>query len=122
MDPRSDNATWQGGAGEAICEDASKHTPRPERLARVPAKWRRVLGAFLTGRSFNRFDAERQLSDHCLHSTVSTIEGKGVRISRRTEKVPGYLGIATDVCRYWLDEADNENIARARALLSKGAV
>lgn len=74
-------------------------------MSKIPHKWERVLRAFLTGRSFNRFEAERQLADHCLHSTVSTIQEKGVPIARKTEKVPGYMGIPTDCCRYWLEPA-----------------
>jgi hypothetical protein len=79
-------------------------------------KWRRVLTALLAGRSFNRFDAERELHDHCLHSTVATIESKGVRIARRVERVPGFQGLPTDVCRYWLEKAP-ESTQRAREVL-----
>jgi hypothetical protein len=93
-------------------------------LVNAPVKWRRVLTAFLAGRSFNRFQAERPeseggLSDHCLHSTVSTIQEKGVRISRKSEAVPGYQGIKTECCRYWLDPSDPANVARARELLGE---
>ena len=66
-------------------------------------KWVRVLQAFVTGRTWNRFEAARELSDHCLHSTVATIQAKGVPIARRTEKVAGYLGSQTECCRYWLE-------------------
>jgi len=88
---------------------------------KVPAKWRRVLNALLTGRSYHRFQAERPveeggLSDHCLHSTVSEIQAKGVRVSRKLVKVSGYQGISTEVMRYWLDLDDAENVARAQAL------
>lgn len=68
----------------------------------TPHKWRRVLAAFATGASFNRFEAERSLHDHCLHSTVSTIQNMGITIMRRMETVRGYHGIATRVCRYWI--------------------
>ena len=68
----------------------------------TPLKWRRVLAALVTGASFNRFEAERMLHDHCLHSTVSTIQKMGVTIMRHMETVRGYHGIATRVCRYWL--------------------
>ena len=37
---------------------------------RPPLKWKRVLAALVSGKSFNRFEAERELHDHCLHSTV----------------------------------------------------
>lgn len=69
---------------------------------RVPLKWQRVLGAFVSGRSLNRFEAERDLHDHCLHTTVSVLQGKGVRIDRKDEVVPGFQQIPTHVCRYWL--------------------
>lgn len=63
----------------------------------------RVLTAFLSGRSFNRFQAEQQLHDHCLPSTVSTLERKfGITISRKYEVVSGYQGRSTRVCRYWI--------------------
>ena len=87
-------------------------------INRIPRKWQRVLAAFLTGRSFNRFDSERDLSDHCLHSTVSEIESKGVKIRRQSEQVPGYQNIPTDVKRYWLDPSDVESVTKARELLS----
>jgi hypothetical protein len=85
-------------------------------VTRPPVKWLRVLHAFCTGRAFNRFEAERELHDHCLHSTVATIESKGVRIARRVERVPGFQGIPTDVCRYWLENTP-ENALKARTLL-----
>jgi hypothetical protein len=71
-------------------------------MKRLP-KWERVLAALLDGRSFNRFEAEVTLSDHCLHSTIATIQAKGVPVSRRSEWVPGYAGSPTKCCRYWLD-------------------
>jgi hypothetical protein len=82
---------------------------------RPPAKWKRVLSAFYEGASYNRFEAERLLHDHCLHSTVSTIQRKGVTILRKTETIPGFQGIPTEVCRYWLSPESRE---QADALLS----
>jgi len=68
----------------------------------IPTKKKRVLIA-LTERSYNRFEAERLLSDHCLHSTVSTIQNQhGIEVQRKFETVPGYRGIKTKVCRYWI--------------------
>ena len=72
-------------------------------MSKIPHKWQRVLRALLTGRSFNRFEAARELSDHCLHSTIATIQAKGVPVARRIEKIPGYMGIQTECCRYWLE-------------------
>lgn len=79
-----------------------------------PQKWKRVLAALAEGRSFNRFEAERVLHDHCLHSTVSTIQTKGIMVDRRDEVVPSFQGTQTHVCRYWLTE---ENRERACSLL-----
>lgn len=87
---------------------------RRAHLTKPPQKWKRVLAAMTDGRSFNRFEAERVLNDHCLHSTVSTIQAKGVQIERRDEVVLGYQGIPTHVCRYWLAP---ENTERALNLL-----
>src|SRR5262245_42639838 len=77
-------------------------------------KWKRVLLALHEGETLNRFEAERLLHDHCLHSTVSTIQSKGVTIRRQLEKVPGFMGIPTECCRYWLAP---ESRQRARELL-----
>lgn len=101
-----------GGREPGLCMNLQLHDSKP------PLKWKRVLRAFLDGRSFNRFEAERQLADHCLHSTVSTIQGKGVTIKRRTEKVPGFQGIPTEVCRYWLAPEARQ---RAREILGISA-
>jgi hypothetical protein len=82
----------------------------------IPKKWERVLAALVSGKSYNRFEAERWLNDHCLHTTVSTIQGMGVTIRREFEVVPGYMGAETHVCRYWLDRGA-DNFKRALALL-----
>lgn len=82
----------------------------------IPKKWERVLAAFYRGQSFNRFEAERQLNDHCLHSTVSTLQDMGLVIERQFETVPGYRNIPTRVCRYWLHPESKE---RARKLLPR---
>lgn len=71
------------------------------RKPKIPHKWQRVLAAFLAGRSLNRFDGER-LSDHCLHSTVSTLQSKGLVILRAPETVAGYMGLPVSVMRYRL--------------------
>lgn len=86
--------------------------------SKPPRKWQRVLSAFLTGSSFNRFEAERQLNDHALHSTVSTLQSKGVVIDRRMECVPGFQDLPTHVCRYRLSPASIED---AKTLLRDNA-
>ena len=71
----------------------------------------RVLAAFLTGQSFNRFEAGRVLFDSCLNSTVSTLERRhGVTISREFEQVPCFGGNKATVKRYWIYPKERERI------------
>lgn len=82
-------------------------SPRPG------TKLARVLNALATGRSFNRFESERELHDHVLHSSVAAIERRfGLKVARHEETVPGFGGHPTRVMRYWLDP-DQQTMARA---------
>lgn len=86
-------------------------------------KLQTILGLFVHGYNLNRFEAENY-HDHCLHSTVSSLQnGYGIVIGRVSETVKCLHGQATvRVKRYWLDTAP-DNIAAARALLTRwGAV
>jgi len=56
--------------------------------------------AALRDHSLNRFEAER-IGDHCLHSTVAVLRGKGYLIRDDWETVPTRFGI-TKVKRYFL--------------------
>ncbi len=77
----------------------------------------RVLAALMSGRTFNRFEAERQLSDHCLHSTVAQLQRvKQLRIERKYETVPGFQGNPTSVCRYWIKPEERKRIMIRRRL------
>lgn len=81
-----------------------------------PRKIHRVLRALASGRSFNRFEAEWALHDHCLHTTVASIQrAYGINVYRELETVPGYEGAPTRVCRYQLLPAER---VRAQALLA----
>ena len=76
-----------------------------------------VLFALVQGYSFNRFQAERELNDHCLPSTVSALQGKGISIHREMEKVSCLGGTATtEVARYRLLPSE---IAKAKKLLGQ---
>lgn len=67
----------------------------------LPTKANKVFEALMAGRSFNRFEAERALHDHCLPSTVAQLQRvKSITIERKRETVPGYQGSSTSVCRY----------------------
>jgi len=68
------------------------------------SKTGRVLKALMTGESYNLFEAESDLHDRSLHSTVSTLQNKhGIKISRAYEYAPGFGGTKTRCCRYWID-------------------
>ena len=80
-----------------------------------PTKLERVLSYLSTGRSLNRFDAEKLVSDHCLHSTMSAIQnGHSIKYQSKTETVPGWDNAPTQVSRYWLCE---ESQSKAKALI-----
>jgi hypothetical protein len=98
LEPKESPTTAATGSGEGL-QHITIHTAK---CSRPILKWRRVLLALAQGRSFNRFEAERSLSDHALHSTVSTLQSKGVRVERVMETVPGFMGEPTRVARYWL--------------------
>lgn len=111
--PTNENAA-PGVAAGAAENDISNDDECSTRPARPVLKWKRVLQAFVDGRSLNRFEAARNLRDWCLPSTVAGLELRGVRIERRDEVVPGYQGIPIHVKRYWIAP---ESHRRARELL-----
>lgn len=78
-----------------------------------------ILGLLVGGQSLNRFEAEHH-HDHCLNTTISTLQnGNGIVIDRERETVPCLSGTASvSVNRYWLNTKP-DNIKRARDLLAK---
>jgi hypothetical protein len=58
-----------------------------------------ILQELRTGRSLNRFEAER-LGDHCLHSTIATLRGKGYLFFDEWERVPTRFDRKVRVKRY----------------------
>ncbi|MBT3043337.1 MAG: hypothetical protein KME67_10785 [Candidatus Thiodiazotropha sp. (ex Codakia orbicularis)] len=64
----------------------------------------------LTQRSYNRFEAARELHDWCLHSTVASLQAKGIIVNRVFETVPGYQGKPVRCCRYWIDTAEHPKV------------
>lgn len=85
----------------------------------TPTKLSRVLEALAGGRSFNWFEASRELSDWCLHSTVARPQSYGIRIFRKPETVPGYQGAPTRVMRYQILPDDREQARRVLADLKR---
>jgi len=72
------------------------------------SKIARILSVFLTGASFNRFEAER-IGDHCLHSTISDLTNRhGLNFKRQNERVPNHWGKPCTVVRYSLPESERQ--------------
>lgn len=111
--PTNDNATRLGGA-----EGFAKQTNDKANASAPGHKWETVLRYLLDLKTLNRFEAERRVNDHCLHSTVSYLKREfGIEIDREFETVPALQGLATArVCRYWLHPSP-DNLKRARAVL-----
>lgn len=112
---RSPPAAATDTVGEITKPTDPNHTlPAPTALRRRrETKISRILRILVSGRSLNRFEAER-VGDHCLHSTVSAIERRfSVTVNRRDEMVPGYGGRSARVCRYWLEPREREKGLKA---------
>lgn len=58
-----------------------------------------ILAIMRAGHSLNRFEAER-FGDHCLHSTIATLRGKGYQFYDEWEWVPTRFGKEVHVKRY----------------------
>lgn len=113
--PRNDNARRQPGD-----EGSARQTNLNENANAPGKKWEAVLRHLLSVGSLNRFEAERIVNDHCLHTTVASLRRDfGIECGRKFECVRCLKGRAmTRVKRYWLDP-DPENVKRARAALAQ---
>ena len=105
----------QGGTGENTNRTTRGNNNTLPRI-RKGSKIHSVLSALVNGRSLNRFEAEKQLNDHTLNSTISEIQNRlGVLIHRETERVSCLGGAKlVDVKRYRLFPSE---IEKARRLL-----
>lgn len=89
--------------------DAQNPTPAPRAPQVKPGtKLHKVLAALARGGSYNRFQAESELRDHVLPSTVAKIENLGIVVARRTEIVPGHAGSRVACARYWLEPGERD--------------
>jgi len=80
----------------------------------------RVLQALLTGKSFNRFEAEDELHDHCLPSTISHIQARyKVVVCRVFEVVASYYGNEIQCCRYWIDSEEISRYKKEDTIIKK---
>lgn len=81
----------------------------------APNKISRVLAYLITGKSLNRFEAER-IGEHCLHSTISRLTNHyDMTFARKAESVSNNWGRPCRVVRYWLSANERK---RAKVLLS----
>jgi hypothetical protein len=85
--------------------------------ASPPTKIGTILTVFVRGESLNRFDAERHF-DHCLNSTVSTLQRMGIQIASTWERVPCVNGTARARVKRYRLETSPRNIALARKVLN----
>jgi hypothetical protein len=96
----------------------TKNTKQTDSKALKTSKLATILGLLVSGRSLNRFEAEHH-HDHCLNTTISTLQnGHGIQLDRERESVPCLGGMATvSVNRYWLNTRP-DNVKRASDLLN----
>lgn len=60
----------------------------------------RILAELRSGRSLNRFEAER-IGDHALNSTIAVLRAEGINIADAWEEVPTrFMGKTARVKRY----------------------
>lgn len=108
MDTPNAKAPERAGHTGRLVELENPPLRDPATRARQPFNWQRVLAAFVTGQSCKGFEAERALHNHCLRSTVSTLQGMDVTFHRRMEAVPSSQGCRTKVMRHWLATASRQ--------------
>jgi hypothetical protein len=96
---------------KVMTEGSGKDTPKSTKLGNI-------LRQLVNRKSLNRFEAEHH-HDHCLNTTISTLQnGHGIIIDRERETIPCLNGAATvSVNRYWLN-TEPENTKRAQILLN----
>ena len=74
-------------------------------------KLHRIISALME-QPYNCFEAHK-IGDSCLHTTVATIQSKGIRVDRKPERIEGRYGVI--YCkRYWIPRSE---FKRAKRLL-----
>lgn len=75
--------------------------------AKDPVKIERVFKMLLDGWKGTKFQAETQLHDHCLNTSVSIIQRRyNIKVSRKWITIPGYQGLSTHCKLYWIEPSD----------------
>ena len=118
MNPGDDPGAGVGSSAAGLGHnyDTTSITDRPGAL-KPKLKWHRVLDALVRRPSLHRFTAERdpEVRDHCLPTTISELQKRGLVIERKIIEVPGYQGGVAHIAEYSLAPADRE---AARRLLA----
>ena len=87
--------------------------------SKQPNKIARVLEHLLYDGSIQRFEVER-LSDHCLHSTISSLSnGYGLKFERQLERVPNYWAEPCTITRYTLPISERRRASNVLLMLGK---
>jgi hypothetical protein len=101
-------------------EEQSSQSHGQHITSKAPTKIARVLGYQVFSGSLNRFEAERDVGDHCLHSTISSLaHGYGLNFERQLERVPNHWGQPCDVTRYSLPTSEHQKARTVLAMLCK---
>lgn len=91
--------------------NTDRHRPSSAPQIRPGTKLFNILAELARGRSLNRFEAERDLHDHVLPSTIQKIEKLGIVVMHQPETVPGFAGSQVQTVRYSLTRDEQEKAA-----------
>lgn len=81
-----------------------------------------VLESLLKGNSFNRFEAEIELHDHCLPSTISYIQTRyKITVCRELETFINYQGCKGLCCRYWIEQEEIQRYKKDNTVKKKSS-
>ncbi len=85
----------------------------PKKRNPTGTKISRVLAILASGRSLNRFEAEKTAHDHALNSTIAEIQNRlHIPVARQFEIVSRFRGKPARVRRYWLEGQAIERATR----------
>lgn len=100
-------------AGGETKPNHSELNNTPRASIRPGTKLASVAEAIYRGEILDCFMAVRHLHDFVLHSTISELEHRyGVRIERKTKRVPGHGGKLVTCCDYWAGDESRAHLGR----------
>jgi len=102
-------------------EQGSQSHGRFSNASKVPGKIVHVLEYQVLSSSLNHFEAERELGNHCLYSTISSLMYiYGLTFKYTSEKVPSHWDQSCEVTRYSLPPSEYKKARTIFTLLTKG--